>query len=124
MNAGEVPRGRWIKFFDDFSKEHQGWIATVEVIGPEIGDQEEAAGLPLVGISADLKDAENRIEVTVGGRPDAHITHTINNPQTVELKPAAEAGDEAIEVKSDDGTITLVTFQHIMPEVVERQLPR
>jgi|SRR5215813_5155012 len=124
MNAGQVPRERWIKFLDEFSKEHQGWIATVEVIGPDIGDQEEAAGLPLVGMSADLKDRENRIEVTVGGRPDAHLTHTIDNPQTVELKPAEEAGHEAIEVKSDDGTITLVTFRHLMPEVVERQLSR
>jgi hypothetical protein len=124
MNAGEVPRGRWIKFFDDFSKEHQGWIATVELIGLDIGDQEEAGSLPLVGISADLKDRENRIEVTVGGRPDAHLTHTINNPVTVKLKPAEEEGHEAIEVKSADGTITLVSFRHIMPELAERQLPR
>ena len=123
MNTGQVPRERWVKFFDDFSKQHQGWIATVELIGPDIGDQEEAAGLPLVGISADLKDGENRIEVTLGGRPDAHLTHTINNPRTVELKPAEEEGHEAVEVRSADGTITLVSFRHIMPEQVERQLP-
>jgi hypothetical protein len=90
MNTAEVPRERWIKFFDEFSKEHQGWIATVELIGRDLGDQEEAGGLPLVGISADLKDGENRIEVTVGGRPEAHLTHTINNPETVELKPGEE----------------------------------
>src|SRR5215469_9835588 len=112
MNAGEVPRGAWIKFFDEFSKERQGWIATVEVIGQDIGDQEEAAGLPLVGISADLKAGENRIDVAVGTRPDAHMTHIIDKPQIVELKPAEEPGHEAIEVRSEDGTITLLTFRH------------
>lgn len=127
MNAGEVPRRRWIKFFDDFSKEHLGWITTVELIGPDLGDQEQAAALPLLGISADLKDRENRIEVTLGGRSgsqeDAHLTHTINDPETVELKPADEEGHEAVKVKSADGTITIVSFHHTMPYTVERQLP-
>ena len=123
MNTGEVPRGRWIKFFDEFSKQHMGWITTVELISPDLGDQEEADALPLLGISADLKDRENRIEVTLGGQKDAHLTHIINNPETVEVKPAEEEGHEAVEVKSSDGTITLVTFHYIMPELAERQLP-
>ena len=28
----EIPRERWVSFFDDFSKQHEGWIVTVEVI--------------------------------------------------------------------------------------------
>jgi hypothetical protein len=104
-----------------------GWITTVELIGPDLGDQQQAADLPLLGITADLKDRENRIEVTLGARfgsqEDAHLTHTINDPETVELKPADEEGHEAVKVKSADGTITLVTFHHIVPYTVERQLP-
>jgi hypothetical protein len=127
VDTEEVPRGRWIKFFDDFSKEHLGWITTLELIGPDLGDQEEAVALPLLGISADLKDRENCIEITLGGRSgsqeDAHLTHTINNPETVELKAAEDEGHEALEVKSADGTIALLTFRHMMPEAVERQLP-
>jgi len=59
----------------------------------------------------------------VGGRPEAHITHVINTPKRVWLtQPEAEAHD-AIEIESDDGTTTLVRFQHIPPEETERQLP-
>ena len=127
MDTREIPRESWIKFFDDFSREHLGWITTVELIGPDLGDQEQATALPLLGISADLKDRENRIEVTLGGRSgpqqDAHLTHTINDPETVQLKPPDEQGHEAVEVKSADGTITLVSFHHTMPYTVERQLP-
>jgi hypothetical protein len=49
--AREILREQWISFFNNFSKQHEGWIVTVEVIDSDLGDQEEAAGLPLVGIS-------------------------------------------------------------------------
>ena len=90
MDLMEIPRERWIRFFDEFSKLHQGWIVTVEVLGSDLGDQEEANGLPLVGISADVKDRENRVEIMVGGRPDAHLTRIINNPKRIWLKKPEE----------------------------------
>ena len=119
----EIPREEWIKFFDDFSKRHEGWIVKLEVMGQDLGDQEEASGLPLVGISADVKAGENRIEILVGGRPDANFTRIINSPKRVWYKQPKAAADEAIEVESDDGTKTLITFWHVTPEQTERQLP-
>jgi hypothetical protein len=123
MRTREIPREQWSRFFDDFSKQHAGWVVILEVLGADIGDQEEATRLPLVGISADVKDRESRMEIIVGGRPDAHVTHIINRPQHVWLtQPAAEA-HEAVEVESADGTTTLVRFRYIPPEEAERQLP-
>jgi Family of unknown function (DUF5335) len=119
----EIPREQWIKFFDDFSKKHEGWIVTLEVIGSDVGDQEEAKGLPLVGISADLKDRENRVEIILGGRRDANLTRIIDTPKRVWLKEPEEVAHEAIEIESEDGTMTLLTFWHVPPEQTERQLP-
>jgi hypothetical protein len=123
MLTREIPREQWIKFFDEFSKKHEGWIVTVEVIGFDIGDQEEANGLPLVGISADLKAGENRIAVIAGGRIDANVTRIIEKPARVWIKEPKTVADEAVEVESDDGTRTLVSFRYIPPEETERQLP-
>jgi hypothetical protein len=53
------------------------------VFGYDIGDQEEVTRLPLVGISANLKDGENRIDIIVGGRLDAHLTRGIETPKHV-----------------------------------------
>jgi Family of unknown function (DUF5335) len=119
----EIPREQWKGFFDNFSKQHEGWIVTLEVLGSDIGDQEEATRLPLVGMSADLKSRESRIEVIVGGRPDAHLTHVINTPNRVWLKQPEEEAHEAVEVESEDGSTTLVRFLHVPPEEAERQLP-
>ena len=123
MLTRQIPREQWVRFFDDFSKQHEGWIATLEVLGSDLGSQEEANRLPLVGISADLKDRANRIEIMVGGRFDAHLTRIINAPKRVWFKPPDEEPHEAVEIESEDGTRTLLRFLHVPPEEVERQLP-
>ncbi len=51
MPTQEIPRQEWNKFFDSFSRQHEGWLVTLEIFGPEIGAQEEARELPLEGIS-------------------------------------------------------------------------
>src|SRR5499426_4534623 len=123
MQTREIPREQWVKFFDDFSKIHEGWIVTLEVIGSDIGDQEEVKKLLLVGVSADVKARQNRIEIIVGGRPDADVTRFIDTPKSVWVKESGIPGDEAIEVESEDGIKTLLNFHRVLPEQSERQLP-
>jgi hypothetical protein len=123
MVTTEIPREQWIKFFDDFSKQHEGWIVNWEVLGCDIGDQEKTTRLPLVGISADVKGRAPRIDVMVGGRLDAHVAQIIEKPKRVWFKHPEQPGHEAIEVESEDGRVTLVTFSHIDPEEAERLLP-
>jgi hypothetical protein len=122
MLGREIPREEWARFLDTFSKQHEGWIANVEAVDRRLGDQEESTRLPLVGISAD-KGRQPRIELIVGGRPEAHLTHTINGVKRIWLKPPEEPAHEAIEVEAEDGTITLLTFQHVPPTQPGRQLP-
>jgi hypothetical protein len=118
----EIPREEWIRFFDDFSKQHEGWIVNWEVPGRDIGDQEKTYRLPLVGISAD-KGSKPRIEIIVGGRLDAHVTQIIETPTHIWFKEPEQPGHEAIEVETEDGRVTLLTFSHIDPEQKERLLP-
>lgn len=123
MANEEIPRDQWTRFLDEFSKSHEGWIVNWEILGKELGDQEKNARLPLVGISADPKGSKPRINVMVGGRPDAHVTQIIENPRRVMFRQPDQPGHEAIEIEDNDGLTTLLTFQHIDPEVKERLLP-
>lgn len=123
MATQEVPRDRWIKELDTFSKEHQGWVVTLEVLGSDLGDQEEATRLPLVGIAADVKDGENRISVMVGGRPETHLTHFIESPRRVWVARADFHGHDSVSVEDAEGKTTVVHFLHVDPDEVERQLP-
>jgi hypothetical protein len=123
MQTRDIPREQWIRFFDDFSKNHEGWIVSLEVLGADIGDQEEANNLPLVGISADVKARENRVEIIIGGRPDVDVTRFIERPKHVWVKEPRVPGDEAMEIESEDGIKTILNFHRIRPEETERQLP-
>jgi hypothetical protein len=123
MQTRDIPREQWIRFFDDFSKNHEGWIVTLEVLGADIGDQEEVNNLPLVGISADVKARENRVEIIVGGRPDVDVTRFIERPKHIWVKEPGAPGDEAMEIESEDGIKTILNFHRIRPEETERQLP-
>ena len=41
--AHEIPREKWLDYFNDLSKLYYGWGATVEVLAGQYGDQPEAA---------------------------------------------------------------------------------
>src|ERR1041385_8875992 len=111
MKTEEIPRERWVSFLDAFSREHAGWVVTIEILGSDIGDQEETTALPLVGITADMKDRERRIEIIAGRGTDEHLTRIIETPRRLWVREAAEETRTAVEVESDDLTVTLVRFR-------------
>lgn len=108
----EIPREEWTTFLDDFSRRHEGWLVTMEVMGTDIGAQIEGNGLPLDGISADLKDRECFISVALGGTPDRHITHTIGQPTALRLEATqTESGvSEALQIEAPGSPTTLLRF--------------
>ena len=123
MESREISRDRWIKDLDAFSKVHEGWIVELEVVGSDLGDQEESTRLPLVGIAADVKGGENRIGIIVGGRRDAHLTHFIESPKRVWVEQSDDARHDALSVEDADGRTTVVHFRHFDPEQADRLLP-
>ena len=122
MLTQEIPRAEWTPIFDDFSARHEGWIVSVEVIGFDIGDQEQARR-PLAGVTAEVKDRLARIEISVGNPLDGHFVHIIEAAQRVWCKLPLIPGDEAIDIEDDEGHMTLVTFVRIGIGQTDRQLP-
>ncbi len=111
MADREIPRAEWSSFFDCFSKDHEEWITTVELIGDNVGDQIAAANEPLVGISFDPKGSDRgAIEVMLGEDGDDNLTHVIRSPTRVWVRQTGIADQEAIEIESSDGPKTLIRF--------------
>jgi Family of unknown function (DUF5335) len=121
MPTREIPRDAWNAFFETFSKQHEGWLVTIEVLGRDIGAQEEAHELPLVGITADLKGSDaDAISIIVGKAAADHVTHTVTQPVHVRLEQAESGADEALEIEAADDIKTLVRFRFAMlPELVD-----
>ncbi|MHA3770664.1 DUF5335 family protein [Verrucomicrobiota bacterium sgz303538] len=123
LETKEIPKEDWVSFFNDFSGKHRGWMVSIEEESEEIGDQEETDLLPFVGISADLKDRENRIAIMVGGKKGSDINRIIDTPDHVWFKHGLMEQYDAIDVESKDGTKTLLQFRFVPSGQTESQLP-
>ena len=121
MKTQEIPRNEWPAFMDSFSRRYQGWLADVEIFGPEIGSQTAERELPLEGITAELGDGKpDMIAIMLGAEPDDHITHTITAPSQVSVEKTDEGADAALAIKAPDGTTTLLRFRAVMlPEIAD-----
>jgi hypothetical protein len=111
MQTQEVPRKEWSNFFDTFSRQHEGSLATLEIFGSELGAQEEAHELPLEGVSIASETGElETIAITMGKTPEDHIGHAVQKPTRVWLEQTDDGAAVALEIESEDQTKTLLRF--------------
>jgi uncharacterized protein DUF5335 len=107
MRTKQIPKSEWPAFLDSFSREHEGWLMKLEILGSEIGAQVMETGLSLEGVT----DERDTVVITAGSAPDDHITHSIGNPTEVSLEQTDEGADMALSIKSADGTTALLSFR-------------
>jgi hypothetical protein len=120
MPLREIPREEWTAFFDSFSRQHAGWLSTVEVFRPSVGAQVEVREQPLGGISAELKgDKRDSISILVGNTSGARVTHMIDAPLHVRLKKNREGAHEALQIESESGVTTLLFRTTVPLEVLD-----
>jgi hypothetical protein len=116
MATKEIPRDEWNKFLDTFSRQHEGWLATLEVFGADIGAQEQAHDLPLEGITATSTDDDSpSIAINLGKAAEDHVTHTISNPTRLWLQQTSAGANEALEIESAGKVKTLLRFRSALP---------
>jgi uncharacterized protein DUF5335 len=116
MTTKEIPHEEWNNFFDAFSRKHEGWLATLEVFGPDVGAQQEARDLPLEGVSiASAVNGSDSIAISLGKTPEDHITHTITEPEHVWLEQTTEGANAALEIESANQIKTLLRFRSALP---------
>ena len=108
MDTHTIPDDQWIEYFDRFTKEHLGCPVTIEVLDKNAGPQNVAVNLPLEGISFDTKGTRPAsIEISVGDRPDRHVSHIIDMP--LHIREAEEqSGAIDVQIEPANGPVTLV----------------
>lgn len=121
MSTEEMEKSRWQSFFDAFSRQHEGWLVTLEVFDEAIGAQPEAREIIFEGISVSSQNGEpESIAINLGKKPDEHITHSIANPARVWVQQTSGGANEALEIEAADGTRTLLRIRApMLPEMVD-----
>lgn len=120
MITREVTRDEWTSFFNTFSKQHEGWLATLEILGDEVGAQKEAVELPFEGISLNAEDEAKSLTINFGKTAKDHVSHTVERPRHVWLKETAEGAHHSLEIEEEGNQKTLLRFRSpVLPEFVD-----
>jgi hypothetical protein len=107
-----VPQERWGEFFDQFSDGNRGRHISIEVITPELGDEELIQNVPLMAMVYDRLGKGNDLVIETG-KEEVTYAHTVNSPTEV-LTGQSESGRMmAVSISDAAGTKTLVKLQTI-----------
>ena len=121
--GGFIEQDRWQAFLDDFSKRNQFRATRVEIVGDEVGAQEEEDFLPLVGVSLETKGSDaGSVVVMLGGESandQRHIERRIENVQRIAPLVGETSGlEQGVGFEDADGERTLLLLEEL-PELPE-----
>jgi hypothetical protein len=121
METREIPRDEWRSFFDIFSRQHEGWLAKLEVFGQELDVQHERREFPLKAISlTSTADNSEAITIELGQLLEDHVKHTVIEPTHVWLMRTSAGANAALKIESADKTKTMLRFRSaVLPELVD-----
>ena len=120
MRTVEIPRAEWVQRLNEFSAVHEGWLVSLDILGPDLGAQHQIDNLPLLGICAERTDHDRTIEVSVGRSGGEHLTHMIEAAVRISIARTDDGADAALQVESADGTKTILRFRTAaLPETVD-----
>jgi hypothetical protein len=108
MPTIELPRETWVDRLNAFTMAHEGWMASLEVFGPETGQQPAVVNLPLIGVSADRVDHNGTIAISVALSAREHLTRVIHDVERICIEQNDDGGTAALLIESADGTRTTV----------------
>jgi hypothetical protein len=112
LTTQQIPREAWRTYFDELSK-HLGTVdATVEVIGPDIGDQIEAERLLLTGVTYDDRDDVVVIGLDAPGGPPEDLERIVEHPEAIYVATGGDDADLAIDIEDADQHKTILRVEH------------
>jgi Family of unknown function (DUF5335) len=107
-----VPQERWGEFFDQFSDGNRGRHISIEIISPELGEEELIQNAPLMAMVYDRPGKGNDLVIETG-KDEVTYAHTVDSPTEV-LTGQSESGRMlAVWINDATGTKTLVKLQAV-----------
>ena len=122
MATREIDQAEWTSFFDAFSRQHNGWLVTIEATGTEIGPKIERQNLRLRRLT--WQPQESVISVALETQTLGHLTHIVARPTHVRVEQASTGADTALQIQSIDASSTLIRFRSAaLPESLDGLAP-
>lgn len=110
MRTFEICRKEWSGRLDEFSRVHEGWPVSLEILAESIGAQSEFHLLSLAGVTGEPSEG-GTISITATLPAGGFFTHTIHSPVHVFIEETDAGAEAALEIESADGTKAILQFR-------------
>lgn len=112
-----IKQEQWKSFLEDFSKRNHSRSTRLEVIGNEIGAQEEEDFLPLVGVSFEPKGSDaGSVMIILGGesiKDPRHVEHLVEQVERIAPITGGTGLEDGLGLEDREGTKTLLMFEQL-----------
>ena len=114
----EIPIEQWTEFFDNLSRDLDGWETHVEVLSSEPGPRVLVQGQPFHGLTAKSSDGQPTIELLVG-RANCLQSHKVGRPVRVSFEGSGLGPEGMLDIDDAFGTRILIKFVEPNPILLE-----
>jgi hypothetical protein len=115
MPAHDIPRNEWPAFLTAFGRQHEGWLATVELREP-FGASIMVNERPLRSADAKIDPrGEARIALIFGHHDGGPMTEIADVPQQLRFLETEEHAHVGLEIESAKGRSLILRFRSPMP---------
>lgn len=108
MTTRVIEKAEWEEYLNRVSKELGACLAEVEVAGADIGDQIEAEGVVLAGISYDPRS--DVVAVDLVSKDDRNVEHLVHTPTEL-LVDEEVTGLTSLVVADSEGHRTVLKLK-------------
>lgn len=111
MRTKQILTNDWRRTLDTLSRSYDGALVSLEIVGGDVGAEEEFRDQPLRGITSDRSGVTVQI---------ASLDHHVARPQKLRIVESEEGAVMAIEIEDADGMHSFLRFRSPMrPELLD-----
>jgi hypothetical protein len=120
----EIPLDQWQSFCEEFSRSHQGWLATLGTIASDVllnnpQTAEDSVAIAVgeklfQGITSETRGDKVEFFISLGQRPD-HVTHHIREPQRMRLEQTPEGAHRGLQIDAANNQTIVLRFRTAVP---------
>lgn len=108
MATQPIPPRFWAPFLQSFSRKHSGWLVRMEIAREPQRPNVHARDIALAGITLEPKPPDGEIGIMLAGA--GGLKHWVEHPEVIELEESEQGADQALAIRSRDGSSTILRF--------------